>query len=104
MSIPLDLDPPDPETLRCPTCRAEQPWQSTCRRCKSDLGFLRDVADAYFLARRTCLSHLRNGRFAEARAAALRCHDLFPSHESRRLAASASLLHGDYVTAAASGA
>jgi hypothetical protein len=24
-------------TLRCPVCRATQPWQDSCRRCRADL-------------------------------------------------------------------
>lgn len=92
--------PPNPETLRCPTCRAEQPWQDTCRRCKSDLGFLREVANAYFLARSTCLSNLRDGRLLEAEEAARRCHELCPSEESQRLRGCVALLKGDYATAA----
>ncbi len=30
----------DQPTLRCPVCRARQPWQPTCRRCRADLRLL----------------------------------------------------------------
>lgn len=95
---PIDL-----ETVRCPTCRAAQPWSDFCRRCKSDLRLLREFALAYERARRECLDHLREGCFREALAAAKRCLDLSPDPESRRLLALASLKSGDWPAAAAFG-
>ncbi|MCO6453937.1 MAG: hypothetical protein J5I93_01370 [Pirellulaceae bacterium] len=28
------------QRLRCPACRAAQPWQDCCRRCQADLSLL----------------------------------------------------------------
>jgi hypothetical protein len=95
--------PIDPETVRCPTCRAMQPWSDLCRRCKSDLRLLREFAEAYEQSRRACLDHLRHGRHREARAAANRCLELFPDPASRRLLALVALRSGDWPAAAALG-
>ncbi len=96
--------PIDPETMRCPTCRAMQPWSDSCRRCKSDLRLLREFAQAYEQSRRACLDHLRQGRLREAQAAASRCLDLSPDAMSRRLMALVALRSGDWPAAAALGA
>lgn len=92
-------DPIDPETVRCPTCRASQPWSDACRRCKSDLRLLREFAEAYEHARRECLDHLRLGHLREARDAARRCLELSPDAGSRRLLALVALLSGDWPAA-----
>jgi hypothetical protein len=99
----LASGPPDPTTVRCPTCRASQDWSETCRRCRSDLRLLREFAEGYHRARRDCLHHLQAGRHRAARAAALRCHALAPSAESLRLLAIASLWLHDWETAASAG-
>jgi len=93
--------PPDPATVRCPTCRAEQSWSDTCRRCKCDLRLLREAAEAYHRARRACLLHLDAGQPRAALLAARRCRGLAPSAESRRLLAVAALLGGEWADAAA---
>jgi hypothetical protein len=87
--------------VRCPTCRAEQEWSDTCRRCKCDLRLLRAFAAAYHRSRSACLEHLRHGEGRAAVAAARRCHELRPGTESRRLLALAALECGDWETAAA---
>jgi hypothetical protein len=96
--------PIDPETMRCPTCRATQPWSDTCRRCKSDLRLLREFAQTYEQSRRACLDHLRQGRIREAQAAASRCLELSPDATTRRLMALVALRSGDWPTAATLGA
>jgi hypothetical protein len=95
------MAPPDPDldTVRCPTCRALQPWSDTCRRCKSDLRLLRAFAEASRLARQTCLRHLRAGQAQLAWLAARKLHDLTPTDESRRLLAVSALFRGDLATA-----
>jgi hypothetical protein len=90
-----------PDRVHCPTCRAEQEWSDTCRRCKSDLRLLRTFAAAYQQSRRACLESLRQGHGRAALAAARRCHQLRPDIESRRLLALAALECGDWETAAA---
>jgi hypothetical protein len=86
--------------VRCPTCRAEQEWSDTCRRCKSDLRLLRAFAAAYQRSRSACLEFLRQGQGRAAMAAARRCYELRPDTESRRLLALAALECGDFETAA----
>jgi hypothetical protein len=95
--------PIDPETVRCPTCRAMQPWSDACRRCKSDLRLLREFAEAYEQSRRACLDHLHRGRLRQARAAAIRCLELSPDETSRRLLALVALKLGEWPDAAALG-
>lgn len=93
-------DPIDPETVRCPTCRASQPWSDLCRRCKSNLGLLREFAREYERARLECLDRLRRGDHSAAETAARRCLELSPDPKARRLLALASLQAGDWATAA----
>jgi hypothetical protein len=93
--------PPDPDTVRCPTCRAVQPWSDSCRRCQSDLRMLREFASAYHRVRRSCLAHLRDGAPRAAWTDARACHALAPSDESLRLLAVVALLRGDPATAVA---
>ncbi len=88
--------PPDPATVRCPTCRAEQEWADTCRRCKCDL---REAAASYLQSRRACLLHLHADRPRAARLAARRCRDLAASAESHRLLAVAALRCRDWAAA-----
>jgi hypothetical protein len=97
------MDRPDPETVRCPTCRAVQEWSDTCRRCRCDLRLLRELADAYRHSRRRCLRELRAGRPREALRSARRCRRLRDDAESRRLLAVCTLLCGDWPAAAALG-
>ena len=92
--------PPDPAAVRCPTCRAEQPWSDTCRRCKCDLRLLRAAAASYQRARHASLLHLRAGHPRAARRAAEHGHELAASAESRRLLAVAALHSGDWAAAA----
>jgi hypothetical protein len=90
----------DPANVRCPTCRANQPWSDVCRRCKSDLRLLREFAGAFENARRACLAGLRDGRPREAELAARRCLKISPGAEARRLLALAALQAGDWARAA----
>ena len=93
--------PPDPDTVRCPTCRASQPWSDSCRRCQSDLRLLRAFAASYHRLRRSSLRSLRAGDPRAARVAARACMALSPSPDALRLLAVSSLLLGDPDTALA---
>ena len=97
---PPDLDP-DPGTVRCPTCGAAQAWSDACRRCKCDLRFLREVAEAGVRSRDVCLRHLRDGRLREAFHDARRFQALAATPESLRLLAVVALRREDWPTAAA---
>jgi hypothetical protein len=88
-------------TVRCPTCGASQEWSDTCRRCKCDLGFLRDVARSYDLSRQRCFVALAASRPGEALRRARRCHWLRPGAESRRLLALSAMVSGDWPNAVA---
>ena len=85
----------------CPVCRARQEWSDTCRRCRCDLSLLRRTAEACAASRRLLLAQLDAGRWPAALAAARRYHALCPTPDSTRLLAIASLLAGDWSTAAA---
>jgi hypothetical protein len=91
----------EPATVRCPTCRAVQEWSESCRRCKTDLRLLRDVAEAYRRSHHRCLLQLRAGRPHEALRSARLCHELRADDESTRLLAVCALLSEDWETAAA---
>src|SRR3954469_53527 len=91
----------EPATVRCPTCSAVQEWSETCRRCKTDLRLLRDVAEAYRRSHRRCLLHLRAGQPHEALRSPRRCHELRADDESTRLLAVCALLCEDWATARA---
>ena len=96
---PPGAQPPNPSTVRCPTCRASQEWSDTCRRCRSDLRLLRRFAQGYDQARHACLVALRDGHPRAALDAARHCHALAPSAESRRLLTTAALHLHDWPTA-----
>lgn len=87
------------DTLRCPTCRAVQPWSEACRRCGSDLRLLRAAADAFHLAHERCLRRLREGKIDQAVQEWRRCEALHPGPESRRLGALCALVQEDWPTA-----
>ena len=77
--------PPDSDAVRCPICRANQPWSDACRRCQGDLRLLHTFARAYHRRRLACLRALRSGDPRSAVRAARDCHELAPSPESARL-------------------
>jgi hypothetical protein len=93
------MEPHEPGTVRCPTCRATQPWSNECRRCKSDLRLLRAAHEAYGHARRQCLQALRGGLPHQALQLARYCAFLRQDEESRRLVALCALCAGDWSTA-----
>ncbi|HEY1188619.1 MAG TPA: hypothetical protein VGE74_13280 [Gemmata sp.] len=87
------------ETMRCPTCRASQVRSDVCRRCKSDLGLLRELAERYAAARARCLSNLRHDRARAALADAQECLVLRDDAATRRLVAVCELLNGNWAPA-----
>jgi hypothetical protein len=93
------MEPMNAETMHCPTCRAAQAWSDTCRRCKSDLRLLREVAEEYAALRRHCLSNLRQNRTRAALEQARQCFALRDDDETRRLLAVCELLNGNWASA-----
>lgn len=88
-----------PDTIRCPTCRAAQPWSDACRRCKCDLRLLRGVEQAWQKSRALCLAALRDGRARQARAHARECVRLRNDDDSQRLLSVCALAAGDWPAA-----
>jgi hypothetical protein len=99
----LDVPPIDKssqaDTMRCPTCRANQPWSDTCRRCKCDLSLVHQMLRHRRTLHRACLNHLRRGNVDNAIQAARQIHQLMASATSRRLLAVCSAIGGDLATA-----
>ena len=84
-------------TVRCPTCRAEQEWSDVCRRCKCDLRLLRAAANVYLHNREQCLHELRAGRPRVALEHARACERLLPGADTPRLLAVCALLCEDWI-------
>ncbi len=95
------MDPLSSDTVRCPTCRAAQPWSDACRRCKSDLRLLREAAEEYAALRAGCLSKLRHNQLAAALERARQCVALHDDVSSRRLLAVCELVNGNWTAARA---
>jgi hypothetical protein len=93
------MDVTSSDRVRCPTCRAVQEWSDSCRRCRSDLRLLRAAQAAYDSNRRSCVINLDAGRPDLALGHALRCVELRPDAESRRLLALCALVSEDWETA-----
>jgi hypothetical protein len=91
------------DSLRCPTCRAEQPWSDTCRRCKCDLRLLRELAEVYAATRKRCLVSLRENQLEAALEQAKQGFILHAGADSRRLLATCELLNGNWRRAMAHG-
>ncbi len=88
-------------SLRCPTCRAEQPWSDTCRRCKSDLRLMRELTDEYAATRLLCLANLHQNQIGAALEQARQCVALCADADSRRLLAVCELLNRNWLAALA---
>jgi hypothetical protein len=87
------------ETMRCPTCRAEQVWSDTCRRCKSDLQLLRDLAEEYAFRKGECLRLLQQNSPEAALEQARLCYKLHKDTDSCRLLAVCEFLNGRFAEA-----
>jgi hypothetical protein len=86
--------------VRCPTCGAVQAWSDACRRCRCELSFLHDAADAAQASRRRSLRALHLGRVPEALHHARRLYALCPDRPAARLLAVCHLLLGHWRAAA----
>ena len=76
---------PESGAMRCPICRAAQPWSDTCRRCGGDLSLLVQTTRAAGHARREALAALSAGDSTTALAHAEQAHELEPGEATRRL-------------------
>lgn len=95
------MAPLNTDSMRCPTCRAEQPWSDTCRRCKCDLRLLRELAEDFAAARNGCLQSIRKNQPGEALEQARRCFALHADADTQRLLAVCELLNGNWTQAKA---
>ena len=93
------MDAVSPDQVRCPTCRALQDWSDSCRRCRCDLRLLRAAALTHNHHRLSCILHLDAGQPDIALGHALRCHELNPGADSRRLLALCALAREEWETA-----
>jgi hypothetical protein len=102
MNETLRDDPPEITTteVRCPVCKARQPWSAACRRCRCDLTLLGAAAAGYFQLCRSCRQSLRGNRTAEALRSAAETYALYPSAESARLLAVCHFLREKWPAAA----
>ncbi|HSW47310.1 MAG TPA: hypothetical protein VLM89_17235 [Phycisphaerae bacterium] len=85
---------------RCPTCGAARHGESVCHRCKSDLRPLIDLelsVDALTARARRCYAR---GWYRQAAALAGKAVSLEQSPESLSLLACASIMAGDFPSAA----
>ncbi len=87
------------DSMRCPTCRAVQSWSDTCRRCKTDLRLVRELAEEFEVARRLCLSSINQNRLRAALTNARRCVQLRQNPETLRLLAVCELLNQNWNSA-----
>lgn len=93
------MDPMNRESMRCPTCRAEQPWSDTCRRCKCDLRLLRKLAEDFVALRHECLRSLGQNQPAKALEQARGCLALHTDHDTQRLLAVCELVNCNWAPA-----
>ncbi len=85
--------------MRCPVCKADNPQGPQCRRCKADLSLLFDLEEQRGQALTEARHRLHRGEWSEAARQAETADWLRGDEESKRLAALAHLLDGDFATA-----
>jgi len=64
---------------RCPTCGAAQAWSDECRRCGTDISFLRRLADEWKSLQHQWAAALRNGNRQQAESVAERLLTISPT-------------------------
>jgi len=87
------------ESLRCPTCGAQQSPALVCRRCRCDLSLLVAVLAQESEQLQQTLRLLRIGRYAQACQIAKRRWRLQPDADATRLLGVCYLLQGDFQAA-----
>ena len=87
------------DQVRCPTCRAVQEWSDWCRRCRCDLRLLRSARRPTRTTGGNACLELEAGQPDLAMGHAIRCHELRPDADSRRLLALCALYQEDWETA-----
>lgn len=97
---PLPSGPLEQE-MRCPVCRAVQPWSDACRRCKCDLSLLQSAMAAVEEHRLHCLGELRRAHWPQALHHARLAHELCPDEDTAGLLAVCHLLCEDWPSALA---
>lgn len=64
---------------RCPTCGVVQDRRNECRRCRTELAVLNQIADEAVRTRGLCFYALRNGDWHQAARLAERLMQLYPT-------------------------
>lgn len=85
--------------MRCPVCKADNPQGPGCRRCKADLSLLFALEEQRRQALAEARHCLQRGQWRQAARRAATADWLRGDEESKRLAALANLLDGDFATA-----
>lgn len=73
------------QRLRCPACRAGQPWQDSCRRCQADLSLLVRALRYRRDQWQACRAALAAGDLPAARRSARQLLLLHPGPAEREL-------------------
>jgi hypothetical protein len=85
--------------MRCPVCKADNLQGPQCRRCKADLSLLFELEDQRRQALVEVQRCLHQGEWREATRQAETADWLRGDEETKRLAALAHLLEGDFAGA-----
>ena len=85
--------------LRCPVCRADNAEGPLCRRCKADLSLLFALEEQRRAILDAAQQAASRGDWPDLLSAVERADALRSDDESRRLLATARLLHGDFAGA-----
>ena len=85
--------------MRCPVCKADNLQGPQCRRCKADLSLLFELEEQRQRALAEARHRLRCGEWLQAARQAETANWLRGDDESKRLAALAHLLQGDFAEA-----
>ncbi|MDR1385260.1 MAG: hypothetical protein LBJ67_15640 [Planctomycetaceae bacterium] len=70
---------------RCPVCGAEQAWQNECRRCRTDIRILRQLANEAYSLQRRCFEALMADDHARAKKAAEQLAQIHPTQFYEKL-------------------
>ncbi|MEZ6063782.1 MAG: hypothetical protein R3C19_25825 [Planctomycetaceae bacterium] len=89
------------QSLRCPTCGAEQAASPECRRCRCDLTLVLAIRRQAQRLHEDALRNLRDGLFDAAVHCAERRQAVSPDRTSRRLLAVSYLASGNFAAAMA---
>lgn len=85
--------------MRCPVCKADNPWDTQCRRCKADLSLLFALEEQRHRTLAEARRCLRRGEWQTALEHAQTANRLRSDEDSRQLLAMVYLLGRDFLAA-----